>query len=204
MVIRCTDIAKIYRKEAIFSGFSAAFMPGSTHAILGPNSSGKSTLLKVIAGLVEPSSGTVAWETQHGEPLESPTDHLSFCSPELDLFPDFEVGELVGFHFSLKQPKLDMDEFWSTTGLTPYKHKTYSQLSSGLQNKVKLALALCTQAPVLLLDEPCTNFDAAHIDWYHEMIGRNCADQLIIIASNQQHEYSFCENRIDLNHFKNA
>ena len=203
MVIRCSDIGKIYRKEHIFSGLSATFSPGERYAILGPNSSGKSTLLKVIAGLVEPSSGTLRWEVD-GKMVEAPSSYFSFCSPEMELFPDFDLGELMQFHFSLKPSKLKTEAFWDITGLRPFASKPYSQLSSGLQNKIRLSLALFTDTPVLLLDEPCTNFDSHHIAWYREMIEQHCAHQLIIVASNQEHEHSFCENRIDLNHFKTA
>jgi ABC-type multidrug transport system ATPase subunit len=69
-------------------------------------------------------------------------------------------------------------------------------------NKVKLTLALFTDTPVLILDEPCTNFDHENNEWYSKIINDYCINQMIIIASNAPHEYSFCNKLINIQNFK--
>jgi ABC-type multidrug transport system ATPase subunit len=202
MDLSCTDIAKKYKREQLFSGFTYHFKQGQHYAILGPNSSGKSTLLKMLAGLVEPTAGSVEWRDGDRLIEDNHYAYYSFSSPEMDLYIDFTVTDMVDLHFSLKKCKTEQKTFWSETELELFKHKAFGELSSGLQNKIKLSLALFTETPVLLLDEPCTNFDENNTAWYHTMVQRYCDTQLIVVASNQEHEYFFCPNRVDLKHYK--
>jgi ABC-type multidrug transport system ATPase subunit len=115
---------------------------------------------------------------------------------------DFTVQETFNLHFKLKQPKISLENQWEIADLKPFLNKKYSELSSGLKNKVKLSLAIFTDTPALLLDEPCTNFDDKNIDWYNKMLEKFGQDQLIIIASNQESEYKICKEHLYLNHYK--
>lgn len=203
MIIECKDIAKKYRKELLFSQFNYTFQDNNKYAILGFNSAGKSTLLKVIAGLVEPSKGEVSFDLAGNEIAETDKhEYFSFSSPELQLFKDLLVQDIVDFHFKFKQAKVELNEFWKITELKAFRNKQYSELSSGLKNKLKLSLALFSKTDVLLLDEPCTNFDEKNTTWYQECIAKYCEDQMIIVASNQAEEYAFCEKKINLIDYK--
>jgi ABC-type multidrug transport system ATPase subunit len=71
-----------------------------------------------------------------------------------------------------------------------------------MKQRVKLAQAIFADAPVLMLDEPCTNLDKAGIDLYNKMIQDFCKEKIIIIASNDPNEYSFCTNKINIMDFK--
>jgi len=195
--ITCTDIAKRYVKEVLFKNFSFTFEGNKKYAILGANSSGKTTLLKIIGGAISATKGEVIYS-----PSKPTNEIFSFCSPEMYLLDDFTVRELFELHFQFKTPKVPLKEQWHQSNLTAFLSKRYSELSSGLKNKVKLALALFTEAPALLLDEPCTNFDASNTKWYLEMIAKHCTEQLIIVASNQESEYAFCTEQLNLNQYK--
>ena len=72
----------------------------------------------------------------------------------------------------------------------------------GLNFALKLSLAIFSDSPVLLLDEPCTNFDHENIKWYANMIKEYCDNQLIIVASNNANEYNFCNEHINIQNFK--
>jgi ABC-type multidrug transport system ATPase subunit len=67
-----------------------------------------------------------------------------------------------------------------------------------MNQRVKLALAFFSDTPVLMLDEPCTNFDTKGIDWYHQLVEKHTKERLVLVASNQQNEYSFCKEVIEL------
>ena len=195
--ISCSDIAKKYVKEVLFKDFNYTFEQNGKYAILGSNSSGKSTLLKIIGKAISPNMGEIVYSLSQG------TESLvSFCSPEMHLLDDFTVREMFELHFNFKKAKLTKEEQWEISGLKSFLDKKYIELSSGLKNKVRLTLALFSDTPALLLDEPCTNFDEVNSKWYNEIIDNYCSSQLIIVASNQEIEYHFCKNHINLRQFK--
>lgn len=197
LTIHCEDVGKKFRNEVLYKHFTYTFKQPNTYAILGPNASGKSTLLKIISGVLAPTKGKVLFNQ------EPSYQNVSFCSPELDLLEDYTVEELFNFHFQLKTPKIPIDKQIKQANLHPYLTKKYSELSSGLRNKVKLALSIFTQADALLLDEPCTNFDVNNTEWYRTMIREYTTNQLVIVASNQPQEYDFCQEKIHLQTYKN-
>jgi ABC-type multidrug transport system ATPase subunit len=195
--ITCTSIGKKYYKEVLFKDFDYEFTASEKYVITGSNSSGKSTLLKIIGGVLTPTNGSIKYSLSTDK-----YNIFSFCSPELHLLDDFTVIELFNFHFKFKSPKIPISVQISQSDLSPFLHKKYGELSSGLKNKIKLTLALFTDSPALLLDEPCTNFDDTNINWYQQMIDKYCQNQLIIVASNQVSEYTFCSKKITLHSYK--
>ena len=195
--ITCTDIAKRYIKEVLFKDFNFTFEGTNKYVLLGSNSSGKSTLLKIIGGAISPTKGDVTYSLSKGT-----EEIFSFCSPEMHLLDDFTVAELFELHYQFKSPKIPISEQIKNADLQSFKEKRYSELSSGLKNKIKLCLALFTDTPALLLDEPCTNFDEINSKWYNETVNQYCKDQLVIVASNQPIEYQFCTEQINLHNYK--
>jgi len=74
-----------------------------------------------------------------------------------------------------------------------------------MKQRVKLVCAICSDTPLLLLDEPTTNLDKAGIAWYHELIGRFGGKRTILVCSNQvQAEGAFCQNEIPIGNYKPA
>jgi ABC-type multidrug transport system ATPase subunit len=71
-----------------------------------------------------------------------------------------------------------------------------------MKQRVKLALAFCSDTKLLLLDEPSSNLDQQGLDWYLNLASSQCSDRLVIICSNQEQEYSFCQHRINLADYK--
>jgi ABC-type multidrug transport system ATPase subunit len=71
-----------------------------------------------------------------------------------------------------------------------------------MKQRVKLAQAIFSNVPVVLLDEPLTNLDAEGVSLYHRLIDKYCQNRLLIISSNDKKEYSFCDEIIDVTDFK--
>ena len=71
-----------------------------------------------------------------------------------------------------------------------------------MKQRLKIALALCAASPVVLLDEPTTNLDTQGVAWYRHLVAQYAHNRLLIIASNTAHDYDFCENQIDITHYK--
>jgi ABC-type multidrug transport system ATPase subunit len=205
--IRLADAGKRYNRDWIFRNLSFELAPGGRLSLTGSNGSGKSTLLQVMAGYQSLSSGSRTYEVA-GKPLgeDQLYKYLSIATPYLDLPESYNLQELLAFHFSLKPKKSDFDlKVWlESAGLKPHLNKKIQHFSSGMKQRVKLLLALGTDVPLLLLDEPTTNLDEQGVDWYRSLIETLAGEQSIVVASNQSHEYAFCTQNIDVTAYKKA
>ncbi|CAM4190333.1 ABC-type multidrug transport system, ATPase component [Pedobacter westerhofensis] len=204
MTIDLKDAGRRFNQEWIFRNFSYQFSAAGKYAILGPNGSGKSTLLSVILGSLAPSEGSVTYTAAEIIPVEKIYTQLSFAAPYLDLVEEFTLQETIEFHFKFKSfyPGLSSAGLMDILGLAKSQDKALKYFSSGMKQRTKLALACCTDTPILLLDEPTSNLDVQGIGWYHELIKDFTAEKLVLVGSNQEIEYSFCENLISITDYK--
>ena len=205
MEITLEDIGRRFNRDWIFKKIDYQFERGKKYAILGPNGSGKSTLLQIIAGNLSPSEGKIQYsDNLQNIPIEVLYQHISLAAPYLELIEEFTLPEIAHFNFSFKNYRegLNPDALFDLLGFTNFKHKTLKTFSSGMKQRVKLALAFCADTPVLLLDEPTANLDLQGIDWYLSLIERFSNNRLVIICSNQENEYSFCSEKLNVSDYK--
>jgi len=205
MEITLQNIGRRFNREWIFRGIDYSFKETESYAILGANGSGKSTLVQIVASNLSPSEGKINYTFQ-GKALEPENafKHLSFASPYLELVEDFTLTEIIDFHFGFKSYLADFDnkEVINLLGFEKYRNRYIKNYSSGMKQRVKLALAFCSDTPLLLLDEPTANLDSQGIDWYLSLISRFSQSRLTLICSNQEHEYSFCKKRLNIQDYK--
>lgn len=209
MDIRLTAAGKRYNRDWIFRNVDFTFTSGSAYAIVGNNGSGKSTLLQCIAGAVQLNAGDCVWELDNGQKEsarmgENIHRQLSLAAPYLDVIEEMTAAEFLRFHHSFK-PLLDsvsIAEMLSEIKLDNVQKKQIRFFSSGMKQRVKLAQAIFSQTPVLLLDEPCSNLDKSGYDLYHHLIAKYAADRLVIVSSNDPLEYGFCGEVLDIRDFK--
>ena len=206
MTITLQNIGRRFNREWIFRGVDYTFSDNGTYAILGPNGSGKSTLLQVLNGSLSPSTGQLSYY-YNDKPIEVTGiyTHLSLAAPYLELIEEFTLTEVIDFHFKFKPYKAGIDKaaIIALLGMEGSKNKMARYFSSGMKQRLKLALAFCSDTPMLMLDEPTSNLDTQGVDWYLSLIQQFAANRLTIICSNQEHEYSFCQNRLSIADFKN-
>ncbi|MGB3465287.1 MAG: ATP-binding cassette domain-containing protein [Cyclobacteriaceae bacterium] len=203
--IRVENLSKTYNREIILKEFSHHFSTGRPTAITGSNGSGKSTLLKLIAGVILPNRGQINFfQNQEVIKEEKVFRHLTFCSPAQELVEEFTLQEMLDFHLKFRSfaNGLSKSDFLAKTYFQGHEKKKISLFSSGMKQRLKLGLALFTESGVLLLDEPTTNMDQEGIDWYRKNIINVLNDRLVIVASNQQHEYNYCEDIISMAAYK--
>ena len=206
MQVRLSNIGKRYNYEWIFRRVDHTLTDAHNYVILGANGSGKSTLLQVIAGSMLASEGTLAYtHREHSIKEEAVFRHLSYAAPYLDLMEEFTLAESIDFQAKFKpfREGLDTQQIIALTELEKAKHKQLKYYSSGMRQRVRLALAVLADTPLLLLDEPTSNLDKKAIDWYQQLVYAHSANRLIIVASNQQeYEYPFCDQQISIEQFK--
>lgn len=205
--ITLENIGRRFNREWIFRGIDYTFQGSETYAILGPNGSGKSTLLQVLNGSLTPSAGKLSFFNSENE-IEAGQvfQHLSLAAPYLELIEEFSLTEVIAFHFKFKPYKAGIDQERIIELLNMYssRNKPIKYFSSGMKQRLKLALAFCADTPMLMLDEPTSNLDIQGVDWYLSLVQQFALNRLTIICSNQEHEYGFCTNRLNIVDFKSS
>lgn len=205
MTIQLQNAGKRFRLDWIFRGLDYTFRAGERYAVLGPNGSGKSTLLKVLSGHLTPSKGKVVFE-HAGTPVEPDAvyRHISYAAPYIELIEEFTLEEALKFHAGLKPllPGFNPAKLYELLALPRARTKEIRFFSSGMKQRVKLALAICTATPVLLLDEPATNLDTQGVAWYKNLVAEYAAGRLVVIASNDPHDADFCPVHLNILDYK--
>jgi len=203
--IRLTDAGKRYNRDWIFRNLTFELAAGGRLSLTGANGSGKSTLLQVLAGYQSLSAGSRRYTIGDAPISEDQLyRYISIAAPYLDLPEAYSLQELLAFHFSLKVKKTDFElAHWiEDAGLQPHLHKKIQHYSSGMKQRVKLLLAIASEVPLLLLDEPTTNLDEQGVQWYQALVATVSPLQSIIVASNQSYEYAFCIQNIHVSAYK--
>lgn len=206
MQISLENIGKKFGREWIFRGVNHVFHPGKPTVILGANGSGKSTLLQVIAGSMMQGEGNLHYE-RNGNKIaqEEVYQYVSIASPYLELNDDFTLSETISFHGKFKTWRngLNENDALKISGLEHAKDKQLKNFSSGMKMRVRLLLAILSDTPLLLLDEPCSNLDRQGCEWYAKLIGENSENRTIIVCSNQvKEEFFFCTEELKMEMFK--
>lgn len=206
MEIILNQVSRRFNREWIFKEINYTFSSGNAYALLGINGSGKSTLLQIISGSLAPSAGIISYKDSEGKPIdvENIFEHISIAAPYLELIEDFTLQEVIKFHFSFKKRFLHQsdDDVVAILNMVANKNKAVKYFSSGMKQRVKLALAFLSDTPILILDEPTANLDEQGSNWYLEMIKKYSQNRLVLIGSNQPQEYAFTENHLYLADYK--
>ncbi len=206
MKIILTNAAKRFNYEWVFRNMNLSLSAENTYALTGSNGSGKTTLLRILSGYSSLSDGAISW--QKGTTTVASDKIFSLvavASPASALIEEMSLLEQLAFHQQFKPfiNNLTVDEVISILNLKAHQHKLLSQYSTGMKQRVKLALALLADSPIVLLDEPSSNLDAAAIAWMHDLIRAYKMNRLLIIASNDETDLVHCTERIHLNDYKN-
>lgn len=205
MNIQLTGISKRYRYEWIIRNLTFSFEKGQQYAIQGPNGSGKSTFLRMVSGHLTPSKGKVKFlEKKQSIALDQVYHRISYAAPYIELIEELTLKEIIEFvnHFKSFQNNLTTSQIVEILGFEKSLNKPVKYFSSGMKQRLKLALAICVDTPVLLLDEPTTNLDAQGVAWYRTLIEQYGQNRLLIIASNIDHDFDFCKHRLNIMDYK--
>ena len=219
MKISLTDAGKRFNRDWIFRHFNYTFESGQSYAITGPNGSGKSTLLQALSGGMYINEGKIEYGLNDGgwkkesvnvRPVtgqltsDNIYTHVSICAPYLEVVEEMTLTEFFNFHHGFKPflSGITTDLIISAIGLEKSVNKQIRNFSSGMKQRVKLAQCIFSDTAIVLLDEPCTNLDAAGIELYHRLINEYCKDRLVVVSSNDEVEYKFCETRINVGDYK--
>ncbi len=157
MILQCKDLVKKYINKTAVNGISLEIEEGKIYALLGPNGSGKTTFMKIVAGLVKPSSGTIVYK---GSPIGVESKKkVAYMSTEPFFYNYMTVAD-VGKYYHDFFEDFDTKRYEELIGRMELgmEDKTKS-LSSGLAAKLKIAATLARKAELYMLDEPLNGID---------------------------------------------
>ena len=203
MDIILNNLGKRFQYNWIFRNLSLHIPQNNSLAIIGNNGSGKSTLLKCISGILPYNEGDIIYKDNKSiiQPAEV-YKQITSAAPYLELIEELTLDELFDFHQNFKSISISLEEFKNLTLLQSTKNKLIRDFSSGMKQRIKLGLAIYSNSNCLLLDEPTSNLDTQGIDWYLQAINGVLNTKTIIISSNMNYEYDFCNKEINLFDFK--
>jgi ABC-type multidrug transport system ATPase subunit len=205
MKIKLNGVGKRYRREWILRDIQLELEPAGRYAVSGPNGSGKSTFLKMLSGHLSPTKGKITFsEKQQQLAIIDVYQYLSFAAPYIELIEEFTLLEALRFHQGFRSflPGIDPHSLLNILGLEKAANVPIMQFSSGMKQRLKLALACTTEASFILLDEPTTNLDAQGMSWYQELLETYLGNRLVVIASNVPADYQLCTETIHILDYK--
>jgi Cu-processing system ATP-binding protein len=184
-VIRFAAVTKRFAGRAAVSRLTVDVRPGDVTALLGPNGSGKTTTLKMAAGLIRADEGVVtvagasAWTV-------AARAHLAYL-PQRVAFPEALTGrEIVEFYRALRGAPFDSaDAALRMASLNGAGGRAVGTYSGGMTQRLGLAVATLPGSEVLLLDEPTAALDPAGLDAFYALVARGRHERTVLFTSHQ-------------------
>ncbi|UTC98550.1 ABC transporter ATP-binding protein [Treponema denticola] len=182
-MLRIEDLSLSYGDKPVVQNLSLRVKKGQVVSIIGPNASGKSTILKSIAGIIKPVSGKIFIEEKDISKMDSKklAQKVSILLQQNKTLDDMSIEELVYFGryphkkwfegFEVSDKKI-IEEVMKLTNTFALRDKTLETLSGGERQRAWIAMALAQEPDILLFDEPTTYLDMAHQIEFLELVNR--------------------------------
>ena len=183
------DLSMSYRGRTLFSGLSLAVDPGQRVVVSGSNGTGKSTFLKIVAGLTRPDTGKVSFAVADGA-AGAPRESLGYAGPDVNPYEELTAIENLEFIARLRGLMIDADALLDRLGLAPRARRTpVKSYSSGMRQRVRLAASLVAEPALLLWDEPTAMLDEQGCRIVDEILTAHLeAGGMAVIATNDSNE----------------
>lgn len=193
-ILTCQDVMKQFssgrkKAETVLARVNLEVDQGDFVTILGQSGGGKSTLLKLLGGFIQPSTGQVLF---HGIPLKRITPKIGMVFQENTLYPWLTVEQNIGFGFKVKGKKISqyatkVKEVLEHVGLSQSRKSYPHQLSGGMKQRVSIARSIAVQPDVLLLDEPFSALDIQlrrRLQKFLSSIWEDTATTMVLVTHN--------------------
>jgi heme exporter protein A len=201
--ITAAGMTKNFNHNIIFQNISFSLISPSSLAITGKNGTGKSTLSKIIAGLISTTRGSVSYTlNKKNIDIEVFKHHIGFVSPYLNFYDEFTALEnlqiLSRIRTAACKDEDRMKEILSLVDLWQRRDDLTGTFSSGMKQRLKYAFALLHNPALLILDEPTSNMDNEGIEFVRHIVKQQKKQGVLIIATNKKNETNWCDQEVHL------
>lgn len=199
---------KRFGSKTVLDGITFSHCNGVL-GIAGSNGSGKSTLLKCLAGLLKPTSGEVEWKKDEQRLGQSDLKtSLGYVAPYINLYHELSIIENLRFILQLRrisQTGEAIERVLAQFQLTGIKEQPFGELSTGQQQRARLASTLIYNPPVLFLDEPGANLDEEGRNAIREVVNHSRQQRgLVFLASNNPEELDLADRIFSVEQIKRS
>lgn len=204
MFIEAQNLSKTYGKQTAVQDLNFRLEEGQIVGFLGPNGAGKSTTLKMLLGLIQPSSGSVQIDGK--DPQDQAIElkkQIGYLAENNPLYPEMYVREFLEFIANihkLENPAVRIQEVIEWVGLQKEAHKKIQELSKGYQQRVGIALSILNDPKILILDEPTSGLDPNQRDEIRDLIKSLQKNRIILFSSHLLSEVEAICDRVLLIH----
>lgn len=192
MTLAVEGLTKRYGEITAIEGLTFTAAPGRVLGLLGPNGAGKTTTIGIVSGLLRPDAGRVLWEGQPVRP-DSMRRRVGMCPQQVEVWPRLTCREqlvFLGHLYGLgHRPSAERaDHLLDLVGLSDRAGSQARHLSGGMQRRLNLAMALVSDAPLLVLDEPEAGLDPQSRVLVRELIAALARDKVVLLTSHNMDE----------------
>ncbi|MCR4441953.1 MAG: ABC transporter ATP-binding protein [Peptococcaceae bacterium] len=197
-MIRITRLSKSFGKVEAVRAVDLKVEKGEIVGLVGPDGAGKTTLMRMICGLITPDQGEVLLMGKKPEQLEELREKLGYMPQRFSLYGDLTVMENISFFgamYGLDKGLIRQraDEILELTNLLPYKDRLADNLSGGMKQKLALTSALVTRPDLLVLDEPTYGVDPESRKEFWKILYRlNKEGRTILVSTPYMDEAELC------------
>jgi len=187
--IKIDNLTKKFDTLTAVDGLSLSVARGELFGLIGSDGAGKTTTMRMLASIMEPSSGDAFVMGRHvSRESEAVKEHIGYMSQRFGLYPDLAVPENIRFYadiygLSRSEREEKIDGLLAFSGLTPFKKRKAGDLSGGMKQKLGLACALVHTPEVLLLDEPTNGVDPVSRRDFWRILNRLLREGVTIFVS---------------------
>lgn len=196
-LVAVRGLCKSYAGVSVIADVAATLRPGDVLGLVGANGGGKTTTLRMLAGLLRPDAGTgTVLGHDIGRPGTALRARVGYMGQRLALYPDLTVAENLAFYaraHRLADPQAAVGEMVERFGLAPVLRTRFERLSGGWARRVQFAATLMHRPPLLLLDEPTAGLDVAtRRDIWRWLTELAAAGTAIIVSTHDLAEAERC------------
>ncbi|MCX7983539.1 MAG: ABC transporter ATP-binding protein [Bacteroidetes bacterium] len=196
------NVGKTYSRKIVFHDISCELHVPTSLAITGRNGVGKTTLLKIIAGILSPTSGSIGYWI-YGKPSTIPMfmRTVGYVAPYLELYNEFTIQENLRILSCIRTGSYNRwyaNELLERFGLRGCENEMVGSLSTGMKQRVKFVIALLHHPCVLLIDEPSANLDQEGILIVQQCIVEFQKNGIVVLATTVPNEILWCRDVLSL------
>jgi heme exporter protein A len=200
--LQVKGLARRFGSRLVFRDINFDCVSGESVCIAGRNGTGKSTLLRILAGLLAPTSGRVLLSAD-GKRVDAGTRrrYVRLVSPDINLFDELTGFENLRFLAAVSGSRMSREELQRAldrVGLRGRSDDFFGEYSSGMKQRLKIAAALMSNPPLLLLDEPSSNLDEEGRELIYRVMEEQKNRAVLIFATNERSEQRFGGKVVEL------